>query len=90
MSGNVWEWTRSLWGTNWSDPEFTYPYDPEDKTHEDLAAGDDVMRVVRGGSWLNSSDLARCACRGGNLPGDRNFGLGFRVVLRSAPVDSDL
>ena len=28
MVGNVWEWTRSLWGTDWEKPDFVYPYDP--------------------------------------------------------------
>jgi formylglycine-generating enzyme required for sulfatase activity len=26
LSGNVWEWTRSLWGRD-SEPQFRYPYD---------------------------------------------------------------
>jgi formylglycine-generating enzyme required for sulfatase activity len=43
MAGNVWEWTRSLY--------LDYPYDPADPKREDLMAGDDVSRVVRGGSW---------------------------------------
>ena len=30
MAGNVWEWTRSLWGENWTKLEFGYPYDAED------------------------------------------------------------
>ena len=28
MSGNVWEWTRSLWGEDFGKPAFTYPYEP--------------------------------------------------------------
>ncbi|MCB1777560.1 MAG: SUMF1/EgtB/PvdO family nonheme iron enzyme, partial [Candidatus Competibacteraceae bacterium] len=27
MIGNIWEWTRSLWGRDWVEPEFRYPYD---------------------------------------------------------------
>ena len=26
LSGNVWEWTRSLWGTDGEKPAFGYPY----------------------------------------------------------------
>jgi len=52
MSGNVWEWTRSVWGENLLYPEFRYPYDPDDVRREALDAGDEVSRVVRGGSWV--------------------------------------
>jgi hypothetical protein len=41
---------------------------------------------VRGGSWNNTSDNARCAYRNRNQPDNRNNNLGFRVVLRSAHV----
>jgi len=50
MAGNVWEWTRSLWGEDYSEPEFKYPYDPGDG-RENLEASDDVDRVLCGGSW---------------------------------------
>ncbi len=43
-------------------------------------------KVVRGGSWNNHRDNARCAYRNRNQPDNRNNNLGFRVVLRSAHV----
>jgi formylglycine-generating enzyme required for sulfatase activity len=87
MAGNVWEWTRSLWGSDIFKPEFGYPYDPDDGKREALDAGNDVMRVVRGGSWGFPRDVARCACRFRVGPGNRFDGIGFRVVLRSSPVE---
>jgi Sulfatase-modifying factor enzyme 1 len=43
-------------------------------------------KVVRGGSWNNNSDNARCAIRNRNHTDNRNNNLGFRVVLRSSHV----
>ncbi|MES9904116.1 MAG: SUMF1/EgtB/PvdO family nonheme iron enzyme [Sedimenticola sp.] len=88
MSGNVWEWTRSLWGTGWKKPEFAYPYDPGNSQRENLDAGSEVRRVVRGGSWHDLRGDARCAYRSRIRPGGRSSNLGFRVVLRSPPVES--
>ena len=80
MVGNVWEWTRSLWG-------FDYPYLLDDLHREDLKAGNDKSRVVRGGSWYYFQVDARCAVRGRVRPGSRDLSYGFRVVLLcSAPV----
>ncbi|MGH7947405.1 MAG: formylglycine-generating enzyme family protein, partial [Opitutaceae bacterium] len=78
MIGNVWEWTRSLY--------LAYPYKPDDGKREDLEAGNDVLRVVRGGSWYLNRDYARCAFRLRLQPDDRSDDFGFRVVVRSAPV----
>jgi len=86
MIGNVFEWTRSLWGTDWNKPDFAYPYLPNDPRREDLSAKNNVLRVVRGGSWGGSRGLARCACRSRARPGGRHVSVGFRVVWRSAPV----
>lgn len=87
MAGNVWEWTRSLWGKDFQKPDFQYPYQPDDESREDLQADDDVYRVVRGGSWVNNQNLARCAFRLRFQPGYRfDLNFGFRVVVRSAPV----
>ncbi len=80
MSGNVWEWTRSLWGKDWQKPDFKYPYQIEDG-RENLKADNDTYRVLRGGSFNESQDFARCAYRYWYIPhfGFRN--LGFRVVV---------
>ena len=90
MAGNVWEWTRSLWGTDLFKPEFAYPYDTSDEKREAPGAGRDVYRVVRGGSWYNHRVSARCAFRLRDQPDYRHDYLGFRVVLRAAPVSSTL
>jgi formylglycine-generating enzyme required for sulfatase activity len=79
MSGNVWEWTRSLYG-------FDYPYDPNDRRREDLTADNEQYRVLRGGAWSDLRGVVRCAFRGRGRPDDRFVNVGFRVVLRSAPV----
>jgi formylglycine-generating enzyme required for sulfatase activity len=70
MSGNVLEWCRSLYKD--------YPYKPGDG-REDLQ--DSAARVLRGGAFDNNSSGVRCAARYGGSPGDRDGGIGFRVVL---------
>jgi formylglycine-generating enzyme required for sulfatase activity len=82
MAGNVFEWTLSLWGKE-SKPEFGYPYDPGDG-RENLRAGDDVPRVVRGGAFDGDQWYVRCAYRFGNCPDYRFSYWGWRVVV--APV----
>jgi formylglycine-generating enzyme required for sulfatase activity len=81
MAGNVWEWTRSLWGKHWDNPDFKYPYNREDG-RENLGAPGDIFRVLRGGAFLDDCGGMRCACRGRRYPGFWYGGLGFRVVVR--------
>ncbi|MFA7335019.1 MAG: SUMF1/EgtB/PvdO family nonheme iron enzyme [Kiritimatiellia bacterium] len=77
MSGNMWEWTRSL--------HRDYPYRPEDGREKPDAENEDG-RIVRGGGWGNLPGEARCACRRtARLDGHYGFPC-FRVVLRSSPV----
>ena len=66
MAGNVWEWTRSLWGKDPFMPSFGYPYKPRDTKRENLEASDAVMRVMRGGSFNDRADSLRAACRDAN------------------------
>ena len=80
LAGNVWEWTRSLWGKKGETPEFGYPYRADDG-RENLAAPDTVRRVVRGGSFYNAEYYLRAAYRFRLNPDYRYFYLGFRVVV---------
>lgn len=80
MSGNVWEWTRSLWGEDPMTPFFGYPYSRE-YGREDLSASPGIYRVVRGGSCFYDSDSARCSYRGRYMPFNRFDNIGFRVAV---------
>jgi formylglycine-generating enzyme required for sulfatase activity len=80
MSGNVWEWTRSMWGDDYPKPSYTYPYNPKDTKRENLEAGDEVLRVLRGGSFGDSEINLRAAFRRGDFPFFRDGDVGFRVV----------
>ena len=85
LSGNVWEWTRSLWEREWFKPEVGvrypyYPYNPEDG-RENLDAPQAGPRVLRGGSFSYHRWYARCAYRNRRGPGYRLDDVGFRVVV---------
>lgn len=81
MVGNVWEWTRSLWGEDFDNPDFRYPYTPTNG-REQLGASDKVLRVLRGGSYGGSRLSARCAFRFGHFPYYHSDNFGFRLVVR--------
>lgn len=84
MSGNVWEWTRSVYDK--------YPYPVEAKTlqqRENLVAGDSHSRVLRGGSFgLNYENNLRCAARDRHYPYSWNHLIGFRVCASPLPLAS--
>lgn len=87
MAGNVWEWTQSLWGKDWGKSDFKYPYWVDDG-RENLEAGDNIARVLRGGSFYGYRSYARCAYRDGYDPLNGYVNRGFRVVVspsREAP-----
>ncbi len=73
MSGNVWEWCNSCYGS--------YPFNANDG-RESTDDGNRT-RVLRGGSWFNDSTVLRAANRLRLAPGNENFDLGFRSVRSS-------
>jgi len=83
MAGNVWEWTISLWGSDFSEPAFKYPYDPNDG-RENLDADDKTYRILRGGTFNDFPGLVRCAARLWYFPSSRYWDRGFRVAMVAA------
>ncbi len=80
MIGNVWEWTRSLWGPSNFERSFHYPY-ISTQDREDLSAGIEMLRTVRGGSYFSLPVHARCAYHRRNAPDYICENLGFRVAI---------
>jgi formylglycine-generating enzyme required for sulfatase activity len=70
MTGNVWEWTRSLYKA--------YPYDPEDGRE---IIESDQPRAVRGLTFNNREELSRCAYRHSLAPMLHLNTLGFRLAI---------
>lgn len=69
MSGNVWEWTHSLYKP--------YPYLVNDGREDLNAPGN---RVLRGGSFYGNERVARCTSRDDYPIDDLDLFRGFRVV----------
>jgi formylglycine-generating enzyme required for sulfatase activity len=71
MSGNVWEWVEDDWHKDYEDR----PTDGSAWVNDPRAAA----RVVRGGSWNFGARFCRSAARR-DVPGYRNFDIGFRLA----------
>jgi formylglycine-generating enzyme required for sulfatase activity len=76
QSGNIWNWTSSLY--------LPYPYNLIKSEQNDSEGA----RVERGGSWLDSRGAARCATRNWGAPGNFFYDVGFRVLSSSTSPDS--
>ena len=75
MSGNVWEWTQSLWaprhpGGFYSDPR-----------EENLTAAAGSARATRGGSWGSDAFCLRCSARDSTPIRSRSRSVGVRLLL---------
>jgi formylglycine-generating enzyme required for sulfatase activity len=73
MIGNVWEWTNDWYGETYYETTLSEnPAGPE--------SGD--ARVLRGGSWYDSSDYndLRASRRGSSYPDNWDSSLGFRCA----------
>jgi formylglycine-generating enzyme required for sulfatase activity len=69
LAGNVWEWTKSLWA------------DTYDAIKCESDSDSSTARVLRGGSWDDSSQLARAASRLRSTPDFFHLNWGFRLAL---------
>ena len=82
MTGQVWEWTSTLWGADMAVPGWRYPYDPEDGREAELAY-QSLRRVLRGGCFSSDRSKACCTYRGSLEPDGFWRGNGFRIVVSS-------
>jgi formylglycine-generating enzyme required for sulfatase activity len=71
MAGNVFEWTRTDYGTKKDLDDFEFVLDFEKRKHKPSR---------RGGSWYINRVLARCASRDRDHPYFRFYDIGFRCV----------
>lgn len=72
MHGNVWEWCEDIWVDN-------YETTPRDGSANKI--GDARVKVLRGGSWVDSSRYVRSSNRNGYYMDGCDNDLGFRLVL---------
>ena len=71
MGGNVWEWVA-----DWFSESYYYRSPSENPAGPDVGS----RRVVRGGSWANGPQLARCITRMGHHPAVGTSFIGFRLA----------
>lgn len=72
MSGNVWEWTSSLY--------MDYPYVVDDGRERDTGDDISVERVLRGASWNYKDHAMRPSNRMGLTPNQDSLYNGFRCM----------
>ena len=74
MSGNVREWVEDCWHE-------TYDGAPEDgSAWLEAGGGKCGLRVIRGGSWLNTPDILRLSGRDSRYADFRDGTIGFRLA----------
>ena len=72
MHGNVWEWCSDRYGNY-----------PSGSVTDPTGATSGSYRVIRGGSWSDTSQYARSAGRNRSSPDNRYNNMGFRVLRSS-------
>jgi formylglycine-generating enzyme required for sulfatase activity len=86
VHGNVWEWTADFYCDDYA----SGPKDGSPRATDDCAATGDQppargVRSLRGGSAFYPTKAMRSAMRVRNVPGFRNFSVGFRVARDLSP-----
>ena len=72
MAGNVWEWVSDWYSPNYYErAQYINPQGPESG----------LMRIVRGGAWINADGrYLRCAYRHRVPPDTYSYSVGFRIA----------
>ncbi len=82
MHGNVLEWCQDNWDDN------AYRQRPDGVRDPLIVGGEDLLRVLRGGSWSYSANRCRSARRDWYDADYCSWLIGFRVCLVRSPADS--
>jgi formylglycine-generating enzyme required for sulfatase activity len=83
LTGNVRQWTCTLWEQG--DGSRGSPYPWQEDGRNELRAGSETARVLRGSAMKDAPFLHRCSARRGDYPGSRGFTgarHSFRVVMK--------
>jgi formylglycine-generating enzyme required for sulfatase activity len=82
MAGNVWEWTRTMWGVDRMHAQFGPPFRPDDgRDSLQPSVPYRELRICRGGSYRDRCDRVACSARNRQPAGSRDAARGFRVVM---------
>ena len=89
MAGNVWEWTSTLWGDDFSESSYKYPYNAKDG-REHLSTPQDSIRILRRGCFRSRAPNVRCATRFRREQILRNNDVGFRVAFSPFEIETSV